>query len=219
MKIQGAIFDMDGTLVESMEMWRSLRERYVRYMGKEPEPNLDHKLATEIGWDKADQYLRDTYGVGIGVENIYEEIKKVIVAPYYQNDVQIIPGMLDFLERLDKAGVKMNLASHTDLWLCEIVMERFGIRKYFKELFTAPELNTNKKFPLMYQLAHKSLGTPKEETWIFEDASYALETAKEEGFPRVGIYDVTEPYPEKVEELGDIYIHDYTEKALEELFA
>ncbi len=218
MKIQGAIFDMDGTLIESMEMWRSLRERYVRLMGKEPEPNLDDKLAKEIGWDKADQYLRDTYGVGIGVENIYEEIKRVIVAPYYQNEVQLIPGVLEFLDKLQAAGVPMCLASHTDLWLCEIVMERFGIRKYFKELYTAPELNTNKKFPLMYRLSHDCLDTPKEGTWIFEDASYALETAKGEGFPRVGIYDVTEPYPEKVKELGDIYIHDYTEAQLEELF-
>ena len=64
MKISGAIFDMDGTLTDSMEMWRTLRERYVRSKGKEPEENLDKKLA-EIGWENSFDYLRKTYGIDI----------------------------------------------------------------------------------------------------------------------------------------------------------
>ncbi len=219
MKIQGAIFDMDGTLIHSMEMWRSMRERYICKLGKEPEKGLDKKLS-EMGWDKSYKYIRDTYQVAVGMsdEEIYEDIKKVVVADFYKNEVEPIKGMIDFLEKLTAAGVPICLATHTDLWLCEIVLERFGMRKYFKELFTAPELNTSKRLPDIYLMAQNCLGSDKEHTWVFEDASYAMRTVKEIGFPMVGIYDSVEPEPEAVKEMANIYIHDYTEEALDELF-
>ncbi len=209
MKITGAIFDMDGTLTESMQMWRSLRERYVRAKGLEPEKDLDKHLG-EIGWENSYDYLRKTYGINLESNSeMYEDMKKLIVEPFYRNEVKLRSGTLELLEQLNSRGVKMCVASATDEWLVEIALETLNIRRYFSKLYCVPEFGKNKSFPDIFEAALEHLGTDKESTFVFEDALYSAKTAHEAGFPIVGIFDSTEPDQDGLKKIAALYVHDY----------
>ena len=99
------IFDMDGTLTDSMTMWRTLRQRYVRYKGCEPEENLDKKLA-EMGWEESYDYLRKTYGIAIESDSEMYEDMKGYVAYYYKNEVALKKNVKE-LKIIEKNGGKL----------------------------------------------------------------------------------------------------------------
>lgn len=210
MKITGAIFDMDGTLTDSMTMWRTLRQRYVRYKGCEPEENLDNKLA-EMGWGESYDYLRKTYGIAIESDSEMYEDMKGYVAYYYKNEVALKKNVKELLEYLHGKGVKMCLASATDRWLCEMALEHCGIRHYFSELYGAPEFGKDKHSPDMFEAALAHMGTAKESTFVFEDALYSAKTAHEAGFPVLGIFDSTEAKQDELKAIADIYVQNYPE--------
>ena len=209
MKITGAIFDMDGTLTESMQMWRTLRERYVRAKGLEPEKDLDRHIE-QLGWEHSYSYLRDTYGIDLeSSSEMYEDMKKLVVEPFYRNEVELRPGTMELLEKLKSKGVKMCIASATDQGLVETALNTVNIRHYFSKLYCVPEFGKNKHFPDIFEAALEHLGTERESTFVFEDALYSAKTAHEAGFPIVAIRDATEPKQEELKELAVLYVNDY----------
>jgi HAD superfamily hydrolase (TIGR01509 family) len=111
------------------------------------------------------------------------------------------------LERLSRKGVKMCLATATDRESVEFVLKKLGIDKYFSKIFTSSEVGVGKREPLIYELALEYLGTPKDETYVFEDAYYAMKTAHNAGFKVAGVYDVNVTQTvDEIKSLCDCYI-------------
>ena len=107
----------------------------------------------------------------------------------YDTVVNVKDGAREMLEELYERGVKMCLATATDREQVEAILKRLGIEKYFSRIFTTSEVGVGKSSPRIYEIALEYLGTPKDETYVFEDAYYALKTAYENGFRTVGVYD------------------------------
>lgn len=206
MKIKGAIFDMDGTLIDSMYTWRHRGDIYLKSLGLQPREDL-HLDVRKAGFLKAPQLIKDEYGLTADTDEISAEMMKV-VENYYKYDSTLKNGTAEFLKALKDNGVKMCIATATDRHMVESGLEHCSIRDYFDGIFTCGELKTNKTEPLIFEKALEHLGTDKENTVIFEDALYAIETAKRSGFFTAGIYDEQEPEQEKLRSLCDIFVYD-----------
>ena len=205
--IKGAIFDLDGTLIDSMFIWDTLGEDYLKSLGIEPEENLAEIFKT-FTLEQAAEYYRSHYGIVLSIEEIIEEINNM-VAEIYRTKVTLKPGVSNFLKRLKRSGVKMCIATVTDRPIAEDVLKRLNVRDYFSEIFTCAEVGCNKETPDIYRAAIKHLETDKSETVVFEDVLHALKTAKNDGFRVAAVYDEHEPMQEEVKEISDYYIRDF----------
>ena len=205
--IKGAIFDFDGTLVDSMFIWDTFGEDYLRTLGKEPKENLTETFKT-FTLEQAAEYYREHYGVTLSVEEIVDGVNEM-VAEIYRTKVTLKSGVLEFLCDLRSKGVKMCVATVTDRPIVEDVLKKLGIRDFFTEIFTCAEVGHNKETPHIYRAALEVLSTKKDETVVFEDALHALMTAKNDGFTVAAVQDMHEARQVEMRALADYYISDY----------
>ena len=205
--IKGAIFDFDGTLVDSMFIWDTIGDDYLRTLGKEPNENLTETFKT-FTLEQAAEYYRAHYGVTLSVGEIVDGVNEM-VAEIYRTKVTLKDGVHKFLEDLRVKGVKMCVATVTDRPIVEDVLNRLGIRDFFTEIFTCAEVGYNKETPHIYRAALEALGTKKDETIVFEDALHALMTAKNDGFPVAAVKDTHEARQIEMRAMADYYISDY----------
>ncbi len=205
--IKGAIFDFDGTLVDSMFIWDTLGEDYLKSFGIEPKENLAETFKT-FSLEQAAEYYRKYYGIELSVNEIVEGIN-TMVTEIYRTKVVLKPGISDLLKRLQNLGVKMCVATVTDRPIVEDVLKRLKIYEYFSEIFTCSEVGCNKETPAIYRQALKHLKTEKNETIVFEDVLYAIKTAKSDGFKVAAVYDSHEPRQEEMKEISNYYISNF----------
>jgi len=205
--IKGAIFDFDGTLVDSMFIWDTFGEEYLRTLGKDPKENLTETFKT-FTLEQAAEYYREHYGVTLSVGEIVDGVNEM-VAEIYRTKVALKNGVPEFLHDLQSKGVKMCVATVTDRPIVEDVLVSLGIRDFFVEILTCAEVGYNKETPHIYRAALGVLGTKKDETVVFEDALHALITAKKDGFKVAAVYDRHERHQTQMKENSDYYITNY----------
>ena len=210
--IKGAIFDLDGTLLDSMFIWDTIGEEYLRSLGKEPHEDLKETFMT-LTLEEAAEYYREHYGVTLSVKEIVDGVN-AMVEQTYRTKVTLKPGISEYLAWLKENRVRMCVATVTDRYLVEETLERLGVRHYFSEIFTCAEVGFGKDKPVIYQKALEHLGTEKSDTYVFEDLPFALNTAKTDGFPTVGVYDRHEVHQDELKGLADYYIFDFTDPIL-----
>lgn len=184
-----AIFDMDGTLLDSMWMWRTLGEEIIRTHGKTPAKNVWYDLKVLNSTETA-QYFKDNYGFSESVENIIEEIDDTALR-HYSTDLPLKPGAMELLQRLDELHVPAILATATDKRLVRACLHRLGIEKYFFRLNSCEDFDTSKSQPLIFQKSAEMAGVPVQNAVVFEDSLYAIRTAHNAGFPVVAVYDTS----------------------------
>ena len=208
--IEGAVFDLDGTLLDSMYIWDTIGEDYLRSLGIQPRENLNRTFKT-MSLKQAAEYYRSEYGVTLGTDEIMDGVNGMIER-FYFNDVKAKAGVGDVLERLKNAGVRMCVATATDLHLAEASLRRNGLLDYFSTILTCTEVGSGKDAPEIFNRALEHLGTPKERTLVFEDALYAVKTAKAAGFAVVGVYDRSESaHSSEIRSLADFWIGSFQE--------
>ena len=210
--LKGAIFDFDGTLVDSMFIWDTIGEDYLRSLGKEPHEDLKETFMT-LTLEEAAEYYRTHYGVTLSVKEIVDGVNTMLEG-IYRTRVALKQGVADFLAQLKDNGTRMCIATVTDRYLVEETLERLGILHYFSEIFTCAEVGYGKDKPIIYRKALEHLGTPREETFVFEDSLFALKTAWADEFSTVGVYDRYEDKQEDIMTLADYYISDYKDPIL-----
>ena len=185
--IKGAIFDIDGVLLDSMIIWTDLGERYLRSIGKEPEEGLTEKLFS-MSLEQGAEYLKDTYNIDKDTSGILDEINK-ISEHFYYHEVEAKLGVEELLKDFRTRGIKMVAATSSPRSHVERALLRTGLHNYIDKIFTNSEVGVSKHEPDIYNLAAEYMGTVPSETLVFEDSLYALKTAKAAGYVTVGIYD------------------------------
>ena len=203
-----AIFDMDGTLLDSMGAWYTAGSRYIRSLGMTPPPTMDEDIL-RLSLAEAAVYMRD-----LGVDKPLDEIQagfNAVMDDFYANHVEARPGVPEFLEKLRRAGVPMCVATASDRYQVEMALKRNGIFRYFARIFTCTELDTGKHEPKIFHAAREFMGTDTRDTWVFEDARHAAQTAKAAGFRVCGIADASEPDQGELMRTADVYVREITE--------
>ena len=210
MRLQSAIFDMDGTLLDSMGMWRTLASVLARNHGAVPPPDLNRRVAS-LGLWEGTAYCKEVCGLSGTVEELVQEIWGQIET-FYRTDVRPKPGLTRFLDILKMQGVWMYVATATDRPLAEAALKTAGIDGYFRGMITSREAGqTKREGPEIYERALRRLRSTKKDTVVFEDALHALRTAHEAGFRTAAVYDPTEPEQEEMRRLADYYIVSFEE--------
>ena len=206
--IKSAIFDVDGTLLDSMYIWTNTAEMFLKRRGITPDENLTEDFIT-MSLEEGATFFKNAYNPPETVEEIMMDINKM-VEDFYFKDVITKPFVKEFLEKLKNAGIKMCIATATDKYLIEKALERNGIAHYFSEIFTCTIVGAGKTPATIYEEALKHLGTSKDDTLIFEDAHYAIKTAKNAGFKIAAIEDICEAKKkDEIMNMSDFYITDY----------
>ena len=206
MKISGAIFDVDGTLLDSMSIWDTIGADYLRSIGYIPRENLN-EIFKNMSLLQAAEYYRNGYGVTLRVEEIMSGVNAML-EQFYQYEAPLKPGAAELLARLRQNRVKLCIATATDRYLVEAALARCGVLSYFGEIFTCNGVGHGKDEPHIFEAALRFLGTERAETVVFDDALYAIRTAKEAGFPIAAVYDTHEKSQTEVRALSDFYLEN-----------
>lgn len=208
--LKGAIFDVDGTLLDTMPVWTTAGIRYLQSLGIEAEPGLADVLF-KMTVDMAAEFLKEKYDLPQSLDEIRRGILGMVEAFYFHH-AEFKPGARELLEALKTAGVPMTIATSTNKYCILAAFDRLGYTDYFDGILTCPEMGTHKSEPDIFFAAAKLMGTKPSETWVFEDGLYAVKTAKTAGFKTVGIYDeVSRGDQEELGDWADIYVKDLGE--------
>ena len=186
MNLAGAIFDLDGTLVDSMDLWDRVPGMLVQSFGKEPAPDLAARLAA-MDLPEAAQYLIETYRLPCTVQDVLSRVDQM-VDEEYRCHVALKPGAGRLLEALSKKGVPMCIATASEEHQARQAMERLGQWKHFSFVLSSSQYGPKTR-PDIYREAARRLGAQPRDIVVFEDALHAARTAKQAGFLVAGVYE------------------------------
>ncbi|MCF0104354.1 MAG: HAD family phosphatase [Eggerthellaceae bacterium] len=206
--IKGAIFDMDGTLVDSMSMWRSIAKEIIENNGKEArEEFLDGFLHYSV--DEAAEIMRRDFGVQKSADDLVIEQYECI-SRYYREDAKLKPGAEQILESLKGEGIKIAIATLNDMLNTKAVLEKYDLLKYFDHLITFDLVMCSKSDPKFFISCFDSMDIDADMAVFFEDSFRAGKTIKELGSFLCGLYDSTWPDENNdgLKEISDVYAKD-----------
>ena len=208
MQITGAIFDMDGTLIDSLMFWDVLWKRlgiaYRQNPNFRPDAMTEKEIRT-LPLREGMHLLHQRCGLGADGDVLWQ-MADTMCAQFYAEEVQLKPGVLPFLQYCRQKGIRMCICSATDRALLNIVIRKFRLDDYLPMVFSCSEIGKGKEAPDIFLQAHAAIGTPKVSTWVFEDSITALQTAQIAGFKTVGVYDAYGFSEEQVKQYATVYI-------------
>jgi len=183
-----AIFDMDGTLVDSMIYWKHLASEFLESKGvQDISPNILERIKPMTMTESAALFIQE-YGLSGTAESVAAEMN-AMMDEHYRRDIPLKPGADAYLEALHRRGAHMCVASATAEELMEACLKRLGVAQYFSFLLSCETVGTGKNRPDVYLEAAKRLGAQPEEIAVYEDALYAANTAKQAGFYTIVVRD------------------------------
>lgn len=183
----GVIFDCDGTLIDSMGVWRELEGELGRRAGAEVSPKDTETLCT-LNIPETGAYFHEHFGLGASAEAVVAMIDEFILG-YYRERACARPGALAFVEQLAERGVAMSVASSSPQSYLQAGLARAGFAPYLQAIVSVEDVRSTKREPLVYDHACGLMGTRKNLTWGFEDSIYAVRTLARAGYGVVGVYD------------------------------
>ena len=208
--MKAAIFDADGTLLDSMPIWQELGDRYLAQRGVTPEPGLGNILYP-MSLEEGCAYLKEHYHLSETQQEIGESIEEILTA-FYRSEVQLKPGAGDYLQKLHDRGIPMLVATSSRREPLQWVFQRLGIGGFFREILTCQDLHTTKRDPDIYLEGAGRLGVKPEDTAVFEDVLYGIQAAKRAGFETYAIEDDTNVQDrEALHREADHYIRNFKE--------
>lgn len=210
MMIKGALFDVDGTLLDSMSIWDELGNRYLQSLGKIPEENLS-QILFPMTLEQSSSYLKERYKISKESYEIQRDLVSILET-FYKEEVPLKPGVLSCLENLKAHDIPMGIVTIGDMELVKMAFSRLHIDSYFQFLLTCESYQTTKYEPLIYQKACESLHLPCSSVVVFEDVLHAITSAKKAGCYVVGVEDQSsQKDQEKIVEIADEFVEDLSQ--------
>lgn len=183
-KMNYSIFDVDGTILDSMGVWNTLASRYVQSLDIVPEKNLD-KIVSDMSLEQSATYLKKHYGIKKSEERIISEVLNLI-SDFYRYEVKLMPGFKDFISHYDSVNV---IGTSCDEKLVKTALNRLGVLNNFEDIITCSKVNKSKDDPDFYLACAQVLKQRPEDIVVFEDADYCIDVARKIGFKVIKIKD------------------------------
>lgn len=208
--MKAAIFDLDGTLLDSMPVWQNVGSDYLLAQGIKPPEGLQEKLKT-MSFRISAEYFINEFPLNTTVEDLMGYWKDS-VAYHYHTTIELKPFVLEYLKQLHARGIRMCVATATDKGLAEAALARLGILDYFEFVITVDEVGMGKEFPDIFMDAARRLDCLPQECVVFEDSLHALRTLRETDFIGWGVHDASaEAELDRVQEVSDRFIWSFAE--------
>ena len=208
MDFNAAIFDLDGTILDSMDVWEHID---IQFLKKRNLP-VPENYVTEIcarSFEEAAQYTIDLFGLQETVEGIIEEWNNMAVEEY-SNHVGLLPHALDYLLRLKEHGIKLAVATGLPEKLYMPCLKNNSILELFDALCSTDEVQRGKEYSDVFELAARKLGVAPEHCIVFDDVLPAIKSAKAARMLAGGIYDkYSADQRTEIERIADIYLLDF----------
>ena len=210
MKLKAVIFDMDGTIMDSMPFWGSVGALYLRSLGVEPEDDLGEKFFS-MTLEEAEVYLKNEYRLDESPEEIGRGIKDQ-ARVFYEGRVEMKPGMKEFLKELKDRNIKTAIATVTDKPFVISALKRTEAIDLFNGVITTKEVGVGKRHPDVFLKALDFTETAPGETLVVEDAIHSIRTASAAGFVTAGVYDqASENEQDEIKKAADYYLDEELE--------
>lgn len=207
---QGAIFDLDGTLLDSMEVWGEIDIQFLKKRGLTVPADYQEAI-TPMGFLEAARYTIARFGFSDTPEELMQEWHQMAIDAYTWN-VDLKDGAAEYLKFLKEKGVRMAVATSSTPELYEPALKRNGIHAYFDAFVTVSEVKRGKGFPDIYEKAAEKLSLAAADCVVYEDILAGIRGAKMGGFAAVGVYDKSgEGNRSKMEQEADRYIISFRE--------
>lgn len=204
------IFDLDGTLLDSMKAWRNLGQDYLINMGINPPEDLFEIIAS-MSMHESAVYFQNVFKIELSEDEIISGVKKLIEFKY-KNELKLKPYVREYLQKLKNENVTMCIATATPLNMATNALKRNEIIDYFSFISSCDQVGVGKNKPDIFYYAANKLNAKTSDIAVYEDADFALITAKEAGFYTIGVYD--EFFQDKrkdIEIISDVYIESFKE--------
>ncbi len=208
--IQAVLFDLDGTLVNSMWMWRNIDIEYLGSFGISL-PETLQKDISGMSFSETAVYFKETFHIPDSLEQIKQTWNEMAFYKY-THEVPLKPGALEFLKRLKKLGIRTGIATSNSKELVQAVVESLQISAYLDEIHTSCEVAKGKPAPDIYLLVAKCLKASPEHCLVFEDIPEGILAGKRAGMKVCAIEDeFSSLMTEEKKKLADYYITHYDE--------
>ena len=206
-----AIFDMDGTLVDSMGYWRNMEREFLLSRGITEHLDEILEITKPMTLEESSAYFSKTCGIDCTPAQLISEVE-AIMAEHYRRDIRLKPGVQEYLERLKQEGIPMCVASATNKPLVELCLNTLGLRPYFRFILSCVEVGAGKNQPDVFLEAARRLGAEPKDCAVFEDAIYAVRSAHSAGFHVVAVKDAHNASCwEELTQLADEIIMDWSQ--------
>lgn len=205
-----AIFDLDGTVFDSMGVWRQIDYDFLGKRGIEvPDDYL--KEISALGFEAAARYTIDRFGFDETPQELINEWYDMAIEAY-TNDVGLKPGAAKYIRELHKKGIKLAVATASDEALYKPALIRNGIYDCFDVFVTVRDVERPKGFPDIYEKAADLLGVSVNECVVFEDVLKGVQGAKMGNFKVIAMHDEHSDFDkENIKREADKYIENFDE--------
>lgn len=213
MEVKGLIFDMDGTLTDSMGYWRGLRRVLCEHIGVPITDELAAMVDGDADWGEVRDYLRAHHGL-FEEEMDFWNLCYELISDFYAHEVEPLPGAAEFLRAMKERGYRLGVATATPRRVAALALERIGVLPLLDGFVSTKDVGVEKVRPDVFDVCAEQMGGLKrEEVVIFEDAYYSIRTLRDHGFAVVGVHDRHTPAAEweALAPLCDRTIEDYRE--------
>ncbi|MBD5159100.1 MAG: HAD family phosphatase [Ruminococcus sp.] len=209
--IKGIIFDLDGTLIDSMNVWCETDRIFLRENGVENPPEDISERVKKLTVDKSAELFIKEFGLECSADYIIRRIEEIVQHEYFCK-IPLKKGVPELLDFLDSKGIPYGVATVTYKNLAEAVLKRHGIYERLHFLLTSADFPQGKKNPDMYIRCAEIMGLSPENVLIIEDSLHCIETAVRAGFLTAGVYDsFSENDMENIIRISDYYFNEISE--------
>lgn len=207
---KAVIFDLDGTLIDSMSMWKEIDIEYLGRFGI-PLPATLQKDISGMSFTETAHYFKNTFHIPDSIEKIKAAWNEMAMYKY-THTVPLKPGALEFLQELRKRGIKTGIATSNSVELVRAVLKSLAVEEYLDEIHTSCEVAKGKPAPDIYLLTAACLGVEPEECLVFEDIEEGILAGKRAGMEVCAVDDeFSKDMEAQKRELADYFIRDYFE--------
>ena len=207
-QIRQAIFDVDGTLLDSMPIWRDVGTRYLSQFGIRAEDGL-YETLFPMTLEESSRYLKERYMLLKDPDEIRQGFVGII-EQFYREEVQLKPGAAELLKRFYEKGIGLTVLSTGEEALLDAALTRLNVRRYFGKILTCTGLGMTKRTPEIFLKAAEILQVRPQEAVVFEDVLYAIESAEAGGFRTVAVSDTANSGSfDRIRKTADLFIENF----------
>jgi len=207
-RIKGVIFDLDGTILDSLYVWNKVDIDFFKKRGMKVPKDYVLKI-NSMSFAEAALFTKNEYAIKESIEEIIEQWHNAAVYEYSRN-VKLKKYVYEYIKMLKSKGIKIGLATASSKQLYEPALKNNSVYDYFDAFTCGDEVSTSKEFPDIYLLTAQKLNINPNECIVFEDIYKGIKGAKKAGMIAVGVYEkYSEADRENIIKLADGYIKDF----------
>ncbi len=214
--MKGILFDLDGTLIDSMGIWNEIDKMYVEYKGLEYHPSIGEKLA-EAPLSESKKIFSEHFNYEENFDDLYEFIDNTL-DEYYVEKFELKACVKERLKALKEKGFTMGLSTATLSRHVDSLLERTGLLNYLDYVFTPDKIGIDKNELAFFETALEKMGLEAEDVYVFDDALYAIENALAIGMVPIAVFDESSAHQKhKLQDISKMYIDSFCDLDVEVL--